>query len=237
MNGNNIVMVGAGGTASHLIHPLICYMGGKSADFTIHVWDADSVEDKNLARQLFFRNEVGKNKARAFEDRYPNEVVAHEEFISEGNILLAIQESDGVLICADNMAVRRLVNSHCRGLSNVLVVNGGNELDTGSVQTFLRKDSKNITPPLDFNSPEFAHTDAGADPATMSCAEIALLPGGEQTVMANQSVAAFMLQALHRVFEKVYDEDDPQWTKLTFNIPRGTVQTSDVRLIGGYDSE
>lgn len=230
----SIVMVGAGGTGSHLIHPLIQYVDAWDSEALIHVWDADSVEDKNLTRQLFWTHEVGKNKAQCFQDRWPNKVVAHQEFISENNIEDAIRERDVVLICADNMAVRRLINQRAKSLRTVVVVNGGNELHTGSVQTFQRTAGKNITPALDFFAPEFKQIDNGADPATMSCAEIAQLPGGEQSVMANQSVAAFMLQALHRVRSMVYDNEQ-QWTKVTFDILAGTVQTSDVRLIGGLD--
>lgn len=230
---NSIVMVGAGGTGSHLIHPLIQYMSAKG-EFLIHVWDADMVEPKNLSRQLFWQHEVGKNKATCFAERWPNEVVAHEEYISESSIDSAIRDGDVVLICADNMAVRRLINERAKTLDSCVVINGGNETHTGSVQSFIRQDSKNVTPALDFFSPEFNNLDEGADPATMSCAEIAQLPGGEQSVMANQSVAAFMLQALHRAMEKVYDAEK-QWTKMTFDIMAGTVQTSDVRLIGGLD--
>lgn len=230
---NSIVMVGAGGTGSHLIHPLIQYMGGKG-DFIIHVWDADTVEEKNLTRQLFWTHEIGQNKAECFERRWPHEVVAHADYISEANVVRAIQDGDVVLICADNLAVRRLLDARLQALGSGILINGGNELNTGSVQAFIRKTGKNITPSLRFFSPEFDALDAGADPATMSCAEIAQLPGGEQSVMANQSVAAFMLQALHRAFEQVYDQEK-QWTKLTFDIMAGTVQTSDVRLIGGLD--
>lgn len=230
----SVVMVGAGGTGSHLIHPLLQWLDAID-EHVVHVWDADMVEQKNLTRQLFWSHEIGKNKAQCFEDRWPRQVVSHQQFISEENVEKAIQNEDVVLICADNMAVRRLINERAKKLESVIVINGGNELHTGSVQVFARHNNKNVTPSLDFFSPEFKAVDDGADPATMSCAEIAQLPGGEQSIMANNTVAAFMLQALHRAYEADVYSQDKQWTKLTFDIMAGTVQTSDVRLIGGLD--
>ena len=229
----SIVMVGAGGTGSHLIHPLIQYLGIDEA--IVHIYDADTIEPKNLTRQLFYPYEVGQLKAEALEVRFHNAVAAHTQYIGEDNIKDAVREGDVVLICADNMAVRRVINERAKNLDTVLIINGGNELDTGSVQVFLRDKGHNITPPLDFFSPEF-NRDDGPDMADLSCAEIAQLPGGEQTVVANNSVAALMLQALVRVDHDVYSQEK-QWTKTTFDVMAGTVQTSDVRLIGGFDAD
>lgn len=230
----SLVMVGAGGTGSHLIHPLIQYLAGQG-DFVIHVYDADHVEPENLSRQLFYPTEVGQHKATALSTRFGPEVIAHENYIGPDNIGTAVQNGDTVLICADNMAVRRLINDRAKQLDNVLVINGGNEEHTYSTQVFLRENGHNVTPSLDYYSPEF-DIDDGPDRSTLSCAEIAMLPGGEQTVVANNSAAAMMLQALARTDTSAYTEsEDPQWTKLTGNIMAGTVQTSDVRLIGGLD--
>jgi molybdopterin/thiamine biosynthesis adenylyltransferase len=228
-----IVMVGAGGTASHLIHPLIAYLSS-GEDFIIHLYDADKVEPRNLSRQLFYANEVGQHKSRALAMRFDPHVAAHTEFIGPDNIEKSIIENDTVLICADNMFVRRLINDRAKTLDNILVINGGNEKFSASVQVFARQNGTNTTPSLDFFSPEF-DIDDGPDRSTLSCAQLAELPGGEQTVVANNTAAAFMLQALARADEDVYTQE-MQWTKATCDIMAGTVQTSDVRLIGGLDS-
>jgi len=233
-------MVGAGGTASHLIHPLFQYALMPNPESTLHIYDEDKVEDKNLSRQLFWPTDIGKNKVDALAERFnTHQVVPHSEYIGLNDSAVppraAVQNGDTVFICADNMFVRGLINEHAKTLDDVIIINGGNEEHTGSVQVFMRQKGKNITPSLDFNSPEFSnHEDP--DISELSCAEIANLPGGEQTVIANFSVAALMLQALHRVWNSAYGNGDTQWTKQTFDFQTGTVQTSDVRLIGGLDA-
>ena len=227
-----LVMVGAGGTGSHLFHPLMCYL---DEDDLVYIWDADHVERKNLTRQLFYEFDLNESKANALTRRFPNRCVAKSEYLGQPNIEKAITDGDIVLICADNMAVRRLINDHAKTLDNITVINGGNEVDSGSVQVFIRRDGQNITPPLDFFSPEFSADSEDPDLATLSCAEIAELPGGEQTVVANNSVAALMLQALVRIDKGVY-ENEEQWTKVTFDVATGLFQPQDARTFGDFNA-
>jgi molybdopterin/thiamine biosynthesis adenylyltransferase len=229
-------VIGAGGTASHLIHALVNYVDAFPGGGVIHVWDADTVEPKNLTRQLFYPHEVNTLKAEAFAKRWPNMVVAHNDYVGADNIERAVKEDDTVFICADNMAVRRVINDHAKTLDSVTIVNGGNEEISGSVQYYERSDGKPLTPPLDFNSPEFDSANDEVDRSALSCAEIAELPGGEQTIVANQTVAALMMAALWRGDNSVYDRDKT-WTKITFEHDTGLVQTSDVRMLKGALSE
>lgn len=229
-------VIGAGGTASHLIHALVLYAQSQGPH-KIHVWDADTVEEKNLERQLFFPFEVGRHKAEAFGNRWLDDIAPHLEYVGEDNIERVVKAGDTVLICADNMAVRRVINNRARSLSDVLVINGGNERHTGSVQVYARSDEKPTTPALDFASPEFNTNNDEEDRSDMSCAEIAVLPGGEQTMVANQTVAAMMMAALWR-HDNGHDIPqatlDRTWTKLTFDHEEGQVQTSDVRMLKGW---
>lgn len=236
----DLVLIGAGGTASHLIHPLVVYARASLPEPMIHIYDRDEVERKNLSRQLFYEHEIGKSKALALAERFPDITRSHLEYVGEDNIESVVKEDDIVLICADNMAVRRVINNRAKTLKNVVVINGGNEEHTGSVQLFIRNKGKNVTPSLDHFSPEFDAKNDKFDRSNMSCAEIAELPGGEQAIIANNTVAALMLTALWRLENIQWklkfdpDKDTPQWTKFTFDHRRGTTQQSDVRLTGGY---
>lgn len=230
------VVIGAGGTASHLMHSLVQYVDAFPGEGIIHIWDADEVEPKNLLRQLFYPTEVGMKKAEAFAQRWPITCVAHTEYVGKDNIERVIKNDDVVLICADNMAVRRVINDRAKTLEYVQVINGGNEEISGSVQYFERAGGGNNTPPLDFNSPEFDPANDEVDRSAMSCAEIAELPGGEQTIVANQTAAALMMAALWRGDNDVY-AGDKTWTKITFDHEDGLVQTSDVRMLRGALSE
>lgn len=228
----NYVVVGAGGTASHLMHALVAYTSALPDDPFIHVWDKDSVELSNLQRQLFFGGDIGSLKAEVFEKRFPGIVKAHTEFIGPDNIESAIQEDDIVLICADNMFVRKLINDRAKQLQTVTIINGGNEMHSGSVQSFVKVGGKRVTPELEWMSPELEIDDG--DRSAMSCDELAMLPGGEQLIISNMTTAALMMAALWRLHRGTYIADK-QWTKVTYDHAAGTFQTSDVRLTGGID--
>ena len=230
------IVIGTGGTASHLIHALVLYAQSQG-EHMLHLWDRDEVEEKNLERQLFYPFEVGHRKAQVLADRYPD-VKAHIDYVGADNIKDVIKDGDTVLICADNMAVRRVINDHCKTLDNVILINGGNEKHTGSAQVYARKDGKPETPALDFRSPEFDAKNDEVDRSNMSCAEIAVLPGGELTMIANQTVAALMMAALWRTDNNYHVASDTRtWTKITFDHEEGQVQTSDVRMLKGALSE
>jgi molybdopterin/thiamine biosynthesis adenylyltransferase len=234
MSYQSYVVVGAGGTASHLIHALNQYVEAvHGEDGFIHVWDNDAVEQSNLSRQLFYPYEIGNHKAEAFHARFPQHVRAHIDFIGPENVEDAIQNEDIVLICADNMFVRKLINERAKELNTITIINGGNEMHTGSVQTFVKIDGVKVSPDLEWLSPEL-HIEDG-DRSAMSCNELAMLPGGEQTIIANMTTASLMLAALWRVDQGVYNEER-QWTKVTYDHRVGTFQTSDVRLTGGTDA-
>ncbi len=233
MNKRQYVIIGAGGTASHLMHALVQYVNATPESGVIHVWDADTVELRNLERQSFYENEIGMHKAAAFARRWPNTVVSHLQYVGADNIERVIQSGDTVLICADNMAIRRIINTRAKKLEDVTVINGGNEEFTGSVQLFERTNALNLTPPLDFASPEFDPANDEVDRSTLSCAQIAVLPGGEQTIVANQTVAALMMAALWRS-DNGHLLEKKTWTKITFDHQTGQVQTADVRMLKGW---
>jgi len=70
-----IVMVGCGGTGSHLLPNILQYAITKAAQQTVTppcviIIDGDGVEEKNLIRQRFTQADLGENKAIALSRRY-----------------------------------------------------------------------------------------------------------------------------------------------------------------------
>ncbi len=227
------LMVGAGGTGTHLLAPLISYLTTfhHDEDWRLGIMDGDSVEAHNLERQLFNPAAVTMNKAKAALLPYPHmkNVVAIEDYLGGGNIEDTIHDGDTVLICVDNFPVRSLIESYCNTLRNVTVINGGNERDTGSCQIWVRSDGKNDTPAMSFIHPEIHNP--GIDRAELSCAEIATIPGGEQLIVTNMTSAMYMLLALMAV-----NTHDITWTELEFDLtnPKATVST-DYRVLEGWN--
>lgn len=239
------VLVGAGGTGSHLTPALLRYLDGYEAERDPHwqvvIIDGDHVEHRNLARQLFVPEVTGANKATALFTQNPTfaeHVQPKDEFLGPDNISRYILDGDIVLIAADNMFVRKLIEDHVRTLNDSVVINGGNESISGSVQLYVREGGKDITPRLSHLHPEFARKDG--DRSALSCAQIAELPGGEQTVLANMTSATMMLAALWRYHKELHlkpkaaEKDAINWTEFQFDHLTAEYYGWDVRTTKGW---
>lgn len=228
------VVVGAGGTGTHLIPPLLTYLSAYYGGSDKNIWqlgviDGDSVEKKNFDRQLFEPFTINDNKASASIGPYKhmNNLVAIKEYLGAENISRYITEGSTVLICVDNFPVRALIEDHALSLNDVTIINGGNEWDTGSCQIWVRRNGKNETPPISFLHPEIRQP--GENRAEMSCQQIAELPGGGQLISANMASAMHMLNALIAVHA-----DNIQWTELQFNLAKGETYGVDLRSRLGW---
>lgn len=240
----NYVMVGAGGTGTHLLAPLVAYLRSHHADgeWMLHVVDGDVVETKNLERQLFKDTDVTLNKAVAAVAPFGDgRIRAVDKYLSEENMERLIMDEDIVLICVDNFTVRKRIEDHCKTLQNVMVINGGNEKYSGSVQLWVRAKGEDVTPRISYLHPEV--NDIGPDRAAMTCAQAAALPGGEQTIIANLQSAAWMLTALWRAHALLFiaevgkDPSAQTWTELQFDALAGSVEHIDQRMSAFWRSE
>lgn len=230
-------IVGAGGTGSQLMPSLLTYLRAFHAGRVIHdplgnppipaggseyqvvVADGDIFEAKNQARQLFAEGLIATNKAEAMVMMYEGHpIMAVSRYIGAADVEKMVQDGDCVIICADNYSVRALVADRAADLDNVVVINGGNEFNDGSVQLWVRENGANVTPSIRYGHPEIKYL-AEDDRAPMTCAQAAELPGGEQTLLANVKSATYILEALMRWHSGAYREG---WTELQFS-PQGVV--------------
>lgn len=228
-------MVGAGGTGTHLMPAMLAYLRAwhrnQGTEYQVVVADGDFFEEKNLARQLFDVGEVQANKAEAMLRMFPGHpMIAVARYIGAADIEQMVQDGDCVLICADNHSVRRLIADHVKTLDNAVVVNGGNELNDGSVQLWVRENGTNLTPPITFGHPEIKFIDE-QDRSAMDCMAAAQLPGGEQTILANMTSANFMLLALRRWHSGEFrvEGHGRGWTELQFDLDAGLIEHIDMR--------
>jgi PRTRC genetic system ThiF family protein len=60
-----VELIGCGGTGAALAELLARMIAGFRLAVTLRIWDGDSVEEANVARQNFFPFEIGANKAEA----------------------------------------------------------------------------------------------------------------------------------------------------------------------------
>ncbi len=233
---DSYILIGAGGTGSHVIAPMLAYLDAhhkeRGTDYQFVIVDGDNYDTGNLTRQLFEPGFVSNNKAEAMAqmyNRYP--IIAVPKFIGREDLEEMVQDGDTVLIAADNHSIRALVADRAMALRDVTVINAGNELHDGNVQLWVREAGENITPPITFMHPEIIFRSAD-DRAAMTCAQAAALPGGGQLILANQQAAAWMLAALWR--RHTGEWKNPGWTEIQFDLAKGRVDHVDMRTWEGW---
>lgn len=102
---STIYIIGCGGVGSWLAPSLALLTSSQQ----IVLIDADILEEKNLDRQLFKPEDLGRSKAEALAERYGcNHISA---WFSEG--LMEFKEDDWLIVCVDNHMARKAALSVC----------------------------------------------------------------------------------------------------------------------------
>jgi molybdopterin/thiamine biosynthesis adenylyltransferase len=198
----NIKIIGLGGVGSILIERLcrfLNYGAELSADITLV--DGDSYEEKNYERQEFssFGNKA-EVKATDLQIQYPRlSIDVYPAFVNETTLSDVIKEGDVVFLCVDNHKTRMIVNNYCKQFKNITLISGGNELTDGNVQTYIRRESKDLTPDLCSYHPEIANPDDKL-PDEMSCEELS--HSEPQLYFTNLGVATIMCWSFYNAIVK-----------------------------------
>jgi molybdopterin/thiamine biosynthesis adenylyltransferase len=218
-----IKVIGLGGIGSHLVTHLCRHLEASFPNEELHVTviDGDTYEARNADRQEF--PEIG-NKAEITATRiskdYPGiEIEAKPHFITEENAFVMINSGDIVFMGVDNHATRKLVSAHCEALENIVLISGGNELNDGNVQVHIRKDGRELTPPITYLHPEIEHPQ-DRNPAEMSCEEL-IQSGSPQVFLTNLTAAVCMLNAFRMVSAYLAGKGDLVYSEQYFDVLTG----------------
>jgi molybdopterin/thiamine biosynthesis adenylyltransferase len=234
-----IIIIGAGGTGSWLCSPLARYLQSIDYKNSLVIIDGDSYDTSNVSRQSFsVSHGVGLNKAEYqamkisydFEPDYSVEYVS--EFVGKEDIDKLVTEGTVVFNCVDSLAARKYVEDRVATLNNAMHICCGNELRTGQVQVYYRKDGKDITPSIYKRSPEF--DSVSDDRSTMSCSELSELEGGGQIIAANLMAASLALNYFVQVFHGFIWNVNKDWVSsgsVFFDLGTGQYQNRDENAI------
>jgi len=213
-----IVVIGLGGIGSILVERLCRFLNySNDLKAAVILVDGDSYETKNYERQEFAQ--IGK-KAEVKEielmTKYSRiEFDAFPAFINETNTAEIIKEGNVVFLCVDNHKSRMIVSNYCKNLNNVTLISGGNEFTDGNVQTYVRRDGKDLTPDLCKYHPEIANPDDKL-PEEMSCEELA--ESDPQLYFTNLGAATLMCWAFYNsVIKANYERSETYFDILTMN--------------------
>ncbi|MGD2071996.1 MAG: ThiF family adenylyltransferase [Candidatus Thorarchaeota archaeon] len=196
----DITIIGLGGIGSILSGRLCRFLNYSKFEEDINVLlvDGDEYEYKNLERQEFERmGNKAEIKAVELEEKYPNiNFNSHPEFIINDTINEVIKENNIVLLCVDNHKTRLIVSNYFWTLQNGILISGGNDWIDGSVQIYVRKEGRDLTPDLCLHHPEIANPD-DKSPNEMSCEELS--KSEPQLYFANLAAASIMCFAFWNV--------------------------------------
>ena len=204
-----IVVLGAGGTGGYVI-PHLYRLGYASEHPTrIIVCDGDVVENKNLIRQNFVEQDIGRNKAQALAARYAAafgiECEYRPEFIETQEELHILTEPDRVpypmepqrvilLGCVDNNKSRQLCHRVFEQKRDLIYIDAGNGEHTGQVVCGVRQHGRTLYKPVCSLYPDLLE-DEDKFPSELSCAERAV--SAPQSVTANLTAATAVVSFLY----------------------------------------
>lgn len=211
----NIVIIGLGGIGSILCERLARYLTySAEAGTSLLLVDGDIYEAKNFERQDFTRmGNKAEVKAADLKMQFSRlSINSFPAFVNEATLPQVIQEGNIIFMCVDNHKTRMLVSNYCKTLTDVTLISGGNDLIDGNVQTYIRKDGKDLTPDLCAYHPEIANPDDKL-PEEMSCEELA--ESEPQLYFTNLGVATIMCWAFYNAIVKEQYEKSEVYFDIT----------------------
>lgn len=153
---DHVILVGVGGTGSHLAGPLIQllhYHPRGTQDITLI--DGDLFEEKNLERQRFRANLVGTNKAQAIADEYDwAQVRVIPRFVDKvlfSQILEDVTVNNRaakvlIITAVDNHATRNAIISALddENYTDFTLISPGNGYSKGQTVVYAKKDGEGL---------------------------------------------------------------------------------------------
>lgn len=150
-----IIVVGCGGTGSHYIKELgrLLYGRGGNKDIRLVLIDGDTVEEKNLVRQAFMEQDIGRNKAQVMAEilrqAYGIEAEYYDRYIDAPRDLEKLVEDDEMVVlvgCVDNHQCRQSLHSFYESRGKCIYMDSANEFSAGEVVIGSRIDGIEMYP-------------------------------------------------------------------------------------------
>lgn len=210
----NIIQIGAGGTGGYLTRDLsrfIYSLNQREANIKINytIVDGDKVEEKNLLRQNFLPQDLGKNKAEAMALRHSRAfglpiTAVTEMFTKHHYSNLRNNSSSAVTIligCVDSNAARRAMHEcmvHDR--RPVVWIDSGNERFSGQIVMGYYKDASSVYVPNVIDVYPDLLDPSKDSKSEISCAE--RLMRDEQNIFVNVCASTHILNFVRQVILK-----------------------------------
>ena len=198
-----IIVIGAGGTGGYVIPHLYRLSYALRRDIRVIICDGDLVEEKNLIRQNFIAQDIGRNKAQVQAERYSaafgiecEYIPRYVESVEQLMGLVSpdfykdyqhIETQDVILLgCVDNNNSRQICHKVFGKQKDIVYIDSGNGEHTGQVVCGVRQKGKTVYKSVCTKYPDIRKK-TDKLPSELSCAE--------RSVSAPQSVTANLMAA------------------------------------------
>ncbi|AOZ97859.1 ThiF family adenylyltransferase [Butyrivibrio hungatei] len=179
----NIAVIGSGGTGTYFLKEFSRFIAGGNPNIgSLYIFDGDVIEDKNLARQAFTKEDVGFNKASVMADVLSSAFSlnwrAFATYLTEIDQLKNLSNNTGSIMyiplivgCVDNHACRMLLEDYFNANDNVIYYDSANEFSTGEVIFSYKLNGKVLSPTRSHYFPQIKNADLRSV-TEMSCEEL-----------------------------------------------------------------
>lgn len=196
----DIVVVGCGGTGSHYIKELGRLLYGKHGagkDLRLVLVDGDVVEEGNLVRQAFLRQDIGQNKACAMaeilEQAYGVKADYYDRYIDTASDLEKIVRREAIVLlvgCVDNHQCRQSMHKFYTQYPDCIYMDSANEFSAGEVVIGSKIGDMEMYPDRCQYFPEVLET---SEPKRSEESCEALNVAAPQHMLTNQAAAWILL--------------------------------------------
>ena len=176
----DVIVVGAGGTGTYFLKEFSRFIAGnRNASSKIEslcIFDGDTVEAKNLARQAFDEEDIGRNKASVMaeilNDSFGLEYKAYGCYLTDLSQLKTSSSSIPVIIsCVDNHGCRLLLEEYFNRQGSCVYFDSANEFDNGEVVYAFKSNGKVMGPVRSHYFPQIKEGDVRTR-EELSCEEL-----------------------------------------------------------------
>ena len=186
-----IFVVGCGGTGSNYIKELARYLATNNdydVNANIILIDGDVVEEKNLERQSFVKEDLFMNKAEAMalavNDSYDLTFSYVSEYLKSKEHMLQLmknaytkgnEENEELFVpiiigCVDNHNCRKILHEVFEEYSDIIYIDAANEFSSGEVVVGIKSNHAVIAPDRAFYFPDILKDSKSV--LEMSCTEL-----------------------------------------------------------------
>lgn len=181
----DLFVIGAGGTGTYFLKEISRFLQGerKKQFCGLHIFDGDTVEEKNLSRQCFTMDDIGRNKAAVMaeilNEAYNLSYAAHPCYLLNEEQLEVVVKKGGynvkvvplVIGCVDNHACRMVMEKFFKNKDSVIIFDSGNEFSSGEVVFSYKMDKKVFGPERSYYFPDIKKGDM-RNREEISCEEL-----------------------------------------------------------------